>query len=60
MIWEKIISLNPFSDEAYKDYSIYLDSILQDEILSKEESKKYMILTLLNITKIKDRIFIIF
>ena len=43
-IWEKIIQLNPFSDEAYKDYMLYLDTILQDEILSKEESKKYMLL----------------
>ena len=44
MIWGKLITLNPFSDETFKDYSIYLDSILQDEILSKEESKKYMLL----------------
>ena len=43
-IWEKIIQLNPFSDETYKDYMLYLDTILQDEILSKEESKKYMLL----------------
>ena len=43
-IWEKIIQLNPFSDEAYKDYMLYLDTILQDELLSKEESKKYMLL----------------
>ena len=43
-IWEKIIQLNPFSDEAYKDYMLYLDTILQDEILSKDESKKYMLL----------------
>ena len=43
-IWEKIIQLNPFSDETYKDYMLYLDTILQDEILSKEESKNYMLL----------------
>ena len=43
-IWEKIIQLNPFSDETYKDYMLYLDTILQDETLSKEESKKYMLL----------------
>ena len=43
-IWEKIIQLNPFSDETYKDYMLYLDTILQDEMLSKEESKKYMLL----------------
>ena len=43
-IWEKIIELNPFSDEYYKDYTLYLDNIIQDEFLSKEESKKYIIL----------------
>jgi hypothetical protein len=43
-IWEKIIELNPFSDECQKDYLLYLDTIIQDEILSKEESKRYMIL----------------
>ena len=43
-IWEKIVQLNPFSDETFKDYMLYLDTILQDEILSKEESKKYMLL----------------
>ena len=43
-IWEKIIELNPFSDEYYKDYTLYLDNIIQDEFLSKEESKKYILL----------------
>ena len=43
-IWEKLIELNPFSDECQKDYVLYLDTIIQDEILSKEESKRYMIL----------------
>ena len=43
-IWEKIIELNPFSDEFQKDYMLYLDSIIQDEFLSKEESKKYILL----------------
>ena len=43
-IWEKIIELNPFSDEIQKDYKLYLDSILQDEFLSKEENKKYLAL----------------
>ena len=40
-IWEKITELNPFSDESYKDYMLYLDTILQDDILVREESKKY-------------------
>ena len=43
-IWEKLTELNPFSDEIFKDYILYLESILQDEILSKEESKKYTLL----------------
>ena len=41
-IWSKIIELNPFSDESLKDYKLYIDSILQDEFLSKEETKKYL------------------
>lgn len=43
-IWEKIIELNPFSDEYHKDYTLYLDNIIEDEFLSKEESKKYILL----------------
>jgi hypothetical protein len=41
-IWNKIIELNPFSDESYKDYMLYLDTIIQDDILIREESKNYM------------------
>ena len=41
-IWEKIIELNPFSDEPYNDYSLYLDTIIQDEMLAKEEYQKYI------------------
>ena len=43
-IWEKIIELNPFSDDCQKDYILYLDTILQDDFLLREESKKYMLL----------------
>ena len=43
-IWYKIIELNPFSDESLKDYKLYLESILQDEFLLKEETKKYFTL----------------
>ena len=43
-IWEKIIEINPFSDDYLKDYLIYLDIIIQDELLSREETKKYMLL----------------
>jgi hypothetical protein len=40
-LWEKIILLNPFSDESEKDYIIYLDTILQDDILLKTEEKRF-------------------
>ena len=35
-----MIELNPLDTEAEKDYMIYLDVILQDEFLKKEELKK--------------------
>jgi len=44
LIWEKLIELNPFSDECQKDYMLYLESIIQDEFLAAEEAKKYMLL----------------
>ena len=40
-IWNKMIELNPVDIEAEKDYMIYLDVILQDEFLKKEELKKF-------------------
>ena len=40
-IWNKMIELNPFDSEAERDYIVYLDVILQDEFLKKEEMKKY-------------------
>ena len=40
-IWEKIILLNPFSNESEKDYMLYLETILQDDILIKTEEKRY-------------------
>ena len=40
-IWNKMIELNPVDMEAEKDYMIYLDVILQDEFLKKEEIKKF-------------------
>ena len=40
-LWDKIISLNPFNNESEKDYMIYLDAILQDDILKKSEIKKF-------------------
>ena len=40
-LWEKIISLNPFSNESEKDYMIYLETILQDDVLMKTEEKRF-------------------
>ena len=40
-IWNKMIELNPSDSEAERDYMLYLDFILQDEFLKKEEIKKY-------------------
>ena len=40
-IWNKIIELNPFSDEIEKDYMLYLETIIQDEHLTQKEKKKY-------------------
>ena len=40
-LWEKIILLNPFSNESENDYMIYLETILQDEILMRTEEKRY-------------------
>ena len=40
-LWEKIILLNPFSSESEKDYIIYLDTILQDDVLKRTEIKRY-------------------
>ena len=50
-IWKYIVKLNPFSDEAYKDYMLYLDNILQDQVLVREESKNYTIIKGNNIEK---------
>ena len=44
IIWDKIIELNPFSDESHRDYILFLDNIIQDEFYAREESKKYMLL----------------
>ena len=33
-LWNKIVELNPFSDESAKDYMLYLQGILQDEVCS--------------------------
>ena len=40
-IWEKIIELNPFSDECERDFMLYLELILQDDLLARQEEKKY-------------------
>ena len=40
-LWDKIIELNPFSDDSERDYMLYLSVILQDDVLAKSEAKKY-------------------
>ena len=40
-IWDRMIELNPLDSEAERDYMVYLDVIVQDEFLKKEEIKKY-------------------
>ena len=40
-LWNKIVELNPFSDESAKDYMLYLQGILQDEVFANSEEKKY-------------------
>ena len=40
-LWDKIININPFCYEAQKDYLMYIENIIQDDELYKEESKKF-------------------
>lgn len=40
-LWNKLIEINPFSEEIFINYGIYLSGILQDELLYKTETKKY-------------------
>ena len=43
-LWQELIELYPFDDESYSNYMLYINSIIQDEFLAKEESNKYIIL----------------
>ena len=43
-LWDKIVELNPFSDESEKDYMLYINTILEDDALAKTEAKKYFTL----------------
>ena len=43
-LYNKIIELNPFSNESENDYMLYLKTILQDDILAKNEEKKFNLL----------------
>ena len=40
-LWEKLILLNPFSNESESDYMIYLETILQDDALMRTEEKRF-------------------
>ena len=51
-LWEKIIDLNPFSNESENDYMLYLKTILQDDVMAKNEEKKY---NLIKSSKISDK-----
>ena len=51
-VWKQLIEINAFSDEPRKYYMIYIDIILQDDFLSKNETKKY---SLLKISKLEER-----
>ena len=51
-VWKQLIQINAFSDEPRKYYMIYIDIILQDDFLSKNETKKY---SLLKISKLEER-----
>ena len=43
-LYEKILDLNPFSNESENDYMLYIKTILQDDIMAKNEEKKYNLL----------------
>ena len=40
-LWEKLILLNPFNNESEKDFMLYLDTILQDDLLVNDEEKRF-------------------
>ena len=40
-LWEKIILINPFSEESAKDFLLYIGFVLKDDILVKREEKKF-------------------
>ena len=40
-LWDKIILLNPFCNESKNDFILYIGSVLQDNILAKNEEKKF-------------------
>jgi hypothetical protein len=40
-LWEKMMELNPFNEEAFREYTIYLKDIIQDDILLRNETKKF-------------------
>ena len=43
-IWKQIIDLNPFRNESENDYMLYLKTILQDDVLARNEEKKFNLL----------------
>ena len=43
-LWQNLIEINPFDEDTYNDYMLYINSIIQDEFLVQEEYNKYIIL----------------
>ena len=41
ILWNKILFLNPFSEESKLDFLLYLNSIIQDDGFLKKEEKRY-------------------
>ena len=39
--WNIIITLNPFNEDIKRDYMLYLENIIQDEELAKNEENKF-------------------
>jgi hypothetical protein len=39
--WDKIIEINPFSEEVFQNYQLYLNAVIQDDEFSNSETKKF-------------------
>ena len=48
-LWEKINNLNPYNEEIENDYFLYLENIIQDNLLAQKERKKLLYLKTVNL-----------